>query len=59
MTDEADSSVGLAELQVAHDDHLCQIDYKSHHAWQVMARTQTGFTKAYKQSLSTDCDLDL
>ena len=42
-----------------HNEHLCQIIFKSHYAWQSYWQTWTGFTVAYAQNLSGNCDLDL
>ena len=42
-----------------HDNHLCQIIFKSHHAIQSSGPDKTGFTEAYAQSARANCDLDL
>ena len=43
-----------------HDDYLCEIIFKSHHAWQkLLARNKQVSMKPYAQSSSANCDLDL
>ena len=51
--------VFVRDILSCHDDHLCQIIFKSPMYNKVMGRTRTGFTEVYAQSLSEDCDLDL
>ena len=41
-----------------HNDHLYQIIFKSHHAWQNIVLTWTSFNEAYAQSLRAVCDFD-
>ena len=40
-------------------DHLCRIIFKPTMHAKVMGWTKIGFTIAYAQSLSVECDLDL
>ena len=50
--------VSVCHISACHDDYLCQIIYKSHHACQSYGSTQTGFTEAYAKCLKADCDCD-
>ena len=38
------------DISSCHDDHLCQIIFKSHHAWQSYGPNTNSFTEAYAQS---------
>ena len=55
----ASHMVLLCDISSCHDDQLCKIIYKSHHAWNSYGSDMNSFTKANAQSLSGHCDLDL
>ena len=49
----------LHDTLFCHDDHLYQIIFKSHHAWQSYGSDMNKLHLGYAQCLRTDCDLDL
>ena len=52
-------TVLVCDTSSCHDNHLCQIIFKSHLHNKVMGRTRKCFTEVYAQSLNADCDLVL
>ena len=49
----------IHDTSSCHNDYLCQIIFKSHHAWQSYGLDTNSSTEAYEKSLRVDCDLDL